>query len=545
MSQLLHHFIFDSAANRPESIALTYKTTDLTYQSLADQVKAFAMACRSESIIDGQRVAVYLAKEPANVIALFGALSAGNVMVPINPQLKSIQVKHIVADCQPRVLVTTAQRLDSINADSKELASLRHIILTDSTVKPEKLAKLNSAYSEQQLHLWRDWLNEANEQFTSTDATLQDSDLAALLYTSGSTGQPKGVMLSHKNMVEGAKSVAQYLNNEHRDVLLAALPLSFDYGLSQLTTAFLTSARVVLIDFLFAKDIINAVAKYQITGLAAVPPLWVQLAQLEWPENLALRYITNSGGVMPLTTLQTLRSKLPNTLPYLMYGLTEAFRSTYLPPEQIDVRPQSMGRAIPNAKIFVINDQKQLCKPGEIGELVHAGVHVGLGYWQRSEQTAERFKPLPPDIGNEDNGLAVWSGDYVKHDEAGYLYFVGRRDEMIKSSGYRISPAEIEAVVYQLDMIDEVAAVGVQDDRLGQAVVLCLSLKTTDLDELEDSEQPFPKNIEGAILKHCASCLPNFMQPKHIMRYQQLPKNSNGKIDRALLKRNLSSLTIE
>jgi len=221
--------------------------------------------------------------------------------------------------------------------------------------------------------------------------TTKPQDMAAILYTSGSTGQPKGVVLSHINLIEGAKSVADYLDNTAEDKLLAVLPFSFDYGLSQLTTAFLSGASVVLLEYLMPRDVVNAVARYQITGLASVPPLWIQLAELDWPKEASnsLRYFTNSGGAMPGATLSQLMSALPDTAPYLMYGLTEAFRSTYLHPDEISNRPGSMGKAIPNAEILVINQRGKICQSHEEGELVHKGVHVAMGYWQAEEKTAK------------------------------------------------------------------------------------------------------------------------------------------------------------
>src|SRR6185312_7014610 len=268
----------------------------------------------------------------------------------------------------------------------------------------------------------------------------------AILYTSGSTGKPKGVMLSHRNMVAGAKSVASYLENGPQDVLLAALPLSFDAGFSQLTTAFHAGARVVLLNYLLPRDVLRALDAERVTGLTGVPPLWIQLSDLEWPAGIAqhLRYIANTGGRMPRETLEKLRARLPRTKPFLMYGLTEAFRSTFLPPEEVDRRPDSIGKAIPNAEILVLRDDGTPCEPDEPGELVHRGALVGMGYWNDAAKTAERYKVLPGrEAGFVLPEIAVFSGDTVRRDRDGYLYFIGRRDEMIKTSGYRVSPTEI------------------------------------------------------------------------------------------------------
>jgi acyl-CoA ligase (AMP-forming) (exosortase A-associated) len=348
--------------------------------------------------------------------------------------------------------------------------------------------------------------------------------MAAILYTSGSTGRPKGVVLSHRNMMAGAKSVAAYLQNHREDALLAALPLSFDAGFSQLTTAFHAGARVVLINYLMPRDVINAVVREQVTGLTAVPPLWIQLSQLEWPASVThhLRYIANTGGRMPRETLKRLRSMLPRTRPYLMYGLTEAFRATYLPPEEVDRRPDSIGKAIPNAEVLVLRDDGTPCGPNEPGELVQRGALVAMGYWNDPEKTAERFRPLP---GREPGlvlpEIAVFSGDTVRMDEEGFLYFIGRRDEMIKTSGYRVSPTEIEEVLYGTQLVAEAAAFGIEHPVLGQAVVAVITPRDgIALDE------------EG-VLRTCRAGLPAYMVPAHLsVRRDALPRNPNGKIGR-------------
>jgi acyl-CoA ligase (AMP-forming) (exosortase A-associated) len=376
-----------------------------------------------------------------------------------------------------------------------------------------------------------------SERISSTEHAphrVIDSDMAAILYTSGSTGRPKGVVLSHRNIVAGAESVSQYLENTPDDRILSVLPLSFDYGLNQLTTAFRVGACAVLMNYLLPRDVIRAVEREKITGLAAVPPLWVQLAQLEWPESVSghLRYITNSGGHMPRPTLDALRARLPGTRPYLMYGLTEAFRSTYLPPEEVDRRPDSMGKAIPNAEILVVHEDGTPCAPGEPGELVHRGVHVALGYWNDAEKTAERYKPAPGQLaGLVIPELAVWSGDTVKMDEEGFLYFIGRRDEMIKTSGYRVSPTEVEEVAYAANLVTEAAAVGVPHPVLGQAVVLATYAP-------ENGEA-----VSDQLITACKQHLPGFMVPARVVAYREpLPRNPNGKIDRKRLGSELEGM---
>jgi acyl-CoA ligase (AMP-forming) (exosortase A-associated) len=325
-------------------------------------------------------------------------------------------------------------------------------------------------------------------------------------------------------MVAGAKSVASYLENRSTDVLLAALPLSFDAGFSQLTTAFHVGASVVLLNYLLPKDVLNSCVQHRVTGLTAVPPLWIQLAQSKWPASIAehMRYFANTGGRMPLETLTRLRAMLPNAKPYLMYGLTEAFRATYLPPEEVDRRPDSIGKAIPNSEVLVLRADGAECAVDEPGELVQRGALVAQGYWNDAEKTAERFKPLPgrnPALMMPE--MAVFSGDTVRRDAEGFLYFIGRRDEMIKSSGYRISPNEVEEVIYSTQLVGECVAFGVPHATLGEVVVVVAT------------------GVEGAevdvarLLALCKERMPAYMVPARIERHDRpLPRNANGKIDR-------------
>jgi acyl-CoA ligase (AMP-forming) (exosortase A-associated) len=438
------------------------------------------------------------------------------VFVPVNPLLKPGQVDHILKDCGASILVTSVGRAQSLADTLPQCADLASvIIIEDEAISVDVRAKTVLS--------WQTLLTLSDSPRTHRAI---DSDMAAILYTSGSTGKPKGVVLSHRNMVAGAKSVAHYLQNNPADRLLAVLPLSFDAGLSQLTTTFSSGASAVLHNYLLPRDVLSVIARESITGLTAVPPLWIQLAQLEWPDRAreCMRYIANTGGKLPKTAVQRLRAILPKTEVFLMYGLTEAFRSTYLPPSEIDKRPDSIGKAIPNAEILVVREDGTRCSPGEPGELVHRGVLVALGYWNDPEKTAERFRPVP----SQDPGLplpevAVWSGDTVQMDEEGFLYFVGRKDDMIKTSGYRVSPTEVEEIAYTTGLVGESAAIGVPHPILGQAIVLVVTpAGSRDINPDE-------------VIEECKRRLPTFMVPAHLSVKKALPRNSNGKIDRKAL----------
>lgn len=526
MVRLLHELILEQAHHRPDATAVVHRQTALDYATLAAEVQAAAGGLRALGLRRGERIAVYLPKRRETVVALFGTALADGVFVPVNPLLKPEQVAYIVRDCNVRVLITARDRADALQPHFTQCPDLHTLILVDAAA----LGELNALKTLS----WPDLLTASTAGEGRTHAI--DIDMAAILYTSGSTGKPKGVVLSHRNMITGAHSVADYLANQATDRILAILPLSFDYGLSQLTTAFAVGASVVLMDYLLPRDVITTVVREKVTGLAAVPPMWVQLAQLEWPNAAAesLRYFTNSGGAMPRATLAALRRALPNTIPFLMYGLTEAFRSTYLPPEEIDQRPDSIGKAIPNAEILIVRENGTPCEPDEPGELVHRGSLVAQGYWNDPAKTAERFRPVP----GQDPGLplvemAVWSGDTVRADQEGFLYFIGRKDDMIKTSGYRVSPSEIEDVLYGSGRIAEAAALGIPHPALGQAVVAVIKLLQQGLNESE-------------LINHCKKHLPNFMVPLQIItRQADLPRNPNGKIDRKALTAELCDLFVE
>jgi len=524
MPDLFHHLVTESAARNPEARALRYQEQNLSYAQLNSQLEAVAQALLALGAAGGDRVAVYLEKRVETVVTMFGASAAGLVFVPLNPLLKAAQVAYQLNDCGVRILITSAQRLAAILPALLECPNLQAVIITDSRAEPDAQF-LFQVISWEQAHQLA-----ANNSFAKQLSAHRriDHDIAAILYTSGSTGHPKGVVVSHRNLVAGAEIVAGYLHNTAHDNILCVLPFSFDYGLSQLTTAMYSGATAVLFNYLLPADIPRAVRAEDISGLAGIPPLWIQLAQLDWSGATSLRYLTNSGGAMPAPTLAQLRRNLPDASIYLMYGLTEAFRSTFLDPQQIDARPGSIGKAIPNNEVLVLRGDGSVCAPNEPGELVHRGVLVTLGYWNAAELTAQRFKPLPTKaVSPVLPELAVWSGDIVRQDEEGYLYYLGRADEQIKVSGYRISPQEVEEILFRYAGIGELAVIAVPHPVLGQALIAVV-LQTGSL-------------TAELLKRHCQQLLPSYMVPSHIEIYAQpLPRNANGKIDRAALRSDFS-----
>jgi acyl-CoA ligase (AMP-forming) (exosortase A-associated) len=495
----LDHLAECGAAGDP---ALVLRAETLTFEGLRSRVSRLAQWLANRVPGKGARVASWAAKGELTCLMPLAAARAGLVHVPINPLLKRAQAAHILADSGAAMLVGTKSRLAS---------------LEDGDVAPGCLVIEEG-----------EALAQAVELPTGLPPSEADpADLCAILYTSGSTGRPKGVVLSHANLWLGAVSVADYLGMAHDDVTLAVLPLSFDYGQNQLFSTWHAGGCVVPLDYLFPRDVVKACTKYGVTTLAAVPPLWVQLTEIDWPEEAVtpMRRLTNSGGALTTDLVRDLRRIFPAARLFPMYGLTEAFRSTYLDPALVDSHPTSMGKAIPFAEILVIGDRGSVAAVGEEGELVHCGPLVAQGYWQDPERTAERFKPAP--AASEFGGMAVWSGDRVKRDDNGLLYFVGRRDAMIKSAGNRISPQEVEDAALASGLVAEAVALGVADERLGQAVHLVVRA------------EPGASDAEAALPKFLASELPNFMQPQAIHWRAAMPLNPNGKIDRTVLKQEI------
>lgn len=453
----------------------------------------------------------------SQAVSIFAISEAGGTFVPINATLFPAQVAHIVADCGMRALITTSRRAVALDQALHRPTTLEYFLVVDDDPEIDRIVGEGV-----DVHVL-DRLTAENESRPLPDRCI-DRDLAALLYTSGSTGAPKGVMVSHAQVISGATIVSDYLGVTSEDRILGVLPFSFDAGLNQLMTAIQQGGTICPLGFTFAREIVAALEAERITGLAGVPTLWSLLTQrragLAGADVAELRYVTNTGGHLGGPALAELRRLLPSTDVVLMYGLTEAFRSTYLPPDEIDERPGSMGRAIPNTEILVVAPDGTPCGPGEVGELVHRGPTVSLGYWGRPDLTSARLRPhpfrSPAESGDE---LVCYSGDLVTMDEDGFLYFVGRADSMIKTSGYRVSPTEVEEVAMSTGGLRGAAAVGVPDEVLGQSIVLFV---------LPGDGDPVDA---ASVTAHCASNAPAYMVPKRVIVADDLPTTATGKYD--------------
>jgi amino acid adenylation domain-containing protein len=476
---------------KAEAVALIAGEERLTYAGLNEAVGRTAGAMLAAGLNPGDRVATWMGKTNLACIMPLAAARAGLAHVPINPVLKHAQAAHILADCGAKLLIANRGRLESLSKG--DLGNAKAVALEE-------------------------WDDGADPLPPSSN---DPNGVVALLYTSGSTGRPKGVMLSHANLWLGAISVAHYLGLQPDDRTLCVLPLAFDYGQSQLLSTWAAGGCAIAFDFLLPRDVVRAVGRHDVTVLAGVPPLWLQLAEQDWGDaGRSLRTLTNSGGHLPEPLVRRLRTLFPQAKLHLMYGLTEAFRSSSLDPGQVDAHPDSVGTAIPFAELMVVRPDGSEAAAGEEGELVHAGPLVAQGYWNDPERTAERFKPAPGF--SRLGGMAVWSGDTVVKGEDGLLRFRGRDDAMIKVSGNRISPTEIEEAALASGVVSDAAAIGVADERLGQAIVLVAVAKG------EGSEQKLQRFFRRE--------LPAHMLPQRIVWKDKLPVGPNGKLDRTALK---------
>jgi len=481
----VHHLLDRPAGDRT---ALVAGAERLTYSTLRDRVAGMAARLTEAGVRPGDRVAVLLPKSIGECVALFAVARAGAAFVPIHPSLRPAQVRHIVEDCGARALLTEpglrAALGDGLAMEAEAPAAGDGLLIL-----PKR------------------------------DGPAPPPDLAAILYTSGSTGLPKGVMLSHANLLAGTRIVRTYLRITPDERILSVLPLAFDYGLNQLLTAVEQGACLVLLDVRFGDEVVRAIETHGITGLAGVPTLWTLLTRaaprLAGADLTSLRYTTNSGGAVPLDTVARLRRALPHTDIVLMYGLTEAFRSTWLPPAELEARPGSMGRAIPETEIFAVTADGRRTRPGEPGILMHRGPTVSLGYWNRPEDTA---RVLVPDPLAPDGPPVCRSGDVVVEDADGYFTFVGRDDAMIKTSGFRVSPTEVEAALMATGAFRAVAVIGLSDPHLGQRIHAI---------GIPAEGGPPP----DAVLRSLRETLAPHMVPRTVETVASLALTPNGKVD--------------
>jgi acyl-CoA ligase (AMP-forming) (exosortase A-associated) len=511
----LHDLLHNSVARDPGKTAVVDGDARYTYEDLERESSALGAALAESGVERGDRVGVLVEKSWEAIVAMVAASRIGAAYVNVNPLFKAPQVEYLADDCTMKVMIGDSQKLDELSPKTVEVAFYKG-------VKPEGHAA--KSYVDVAEALRGDGL--------TGDRKVSESDLATILYTSGSTGMPKGVATSQRNVVVGAQIVSTYLENTPEDRILSALPLNFDAGMSQFTTSLRAGATLYLLRSRLPGDLLKALRRHEITGITGVPPLWALLIRgarsLREKPLTRLRYLANTGGRIPQANLDELRALLEpaGTKIFLMYGLTEAFRSTYLEPEEIwrssPEQGNCIGKAIPNTDIMVITREGKEAAPGEPGELVHRGPTVALGYWGNEEATRKAYRPnplAPPEL--LDVERVVYSGDTVKRDEEGYLYFLGREDAMIKNQGYRLSPEEVENLLLGSGLVHEACAFGVENPAVGQDVIAMISLRAGGEDGAVDRVREYV--IENG---------PPYMVPREILVRDELPKTGSGKIDR-------------
>ena len=499
------------ASERPDHTALVCAGRRVSYATLADTAERFASALVADAgFANGERCVLFLDNRFETAAGLFGTLRAGGIFSVINPTTKADKLAYVLNNCEASVLVTQASLLPMARAAAALAPSLRRVVVLDAE---ESLSGLEVSW----------------DAFTAAPAPLDaaprgvDIDLAMLVYTSGSTGQPKGVMMTHKNIEHAAASITTYLRMTPDDVVLSVLPLAFDYGLYQLLMCVKLGATLVLEkSFAFPQKILPLLESERVTGFPLVPTMAALIVQLrnfkpEWAASV--KFLTNTAAALPPAHIARLRELFPQARVYSMYGMTESKRCTWLPPEELDRRPDSVGIAIPFTEVWVAGDDGQPLPAGTVGELVVRGGHVMQGYWRNPEATDKALKP-----GRYPWERVLHTGDLFRMDDEGFLYFVGRKDDIIKSRGEKVSPKEVENVLYALPGVREAAVVGVPDEVLGRALKALLVV--------EDGVEITPRDV----IAHCAARLEDFMVPRLIEFRDALPKTNTGKIRRAALQ---------
>ena len=506
-------FLEKNAEKTPNKEALIFYDRRLTYMEIENFANSLGNALLGLGLHKLDRVAIYLENSVESVISIFGIIKAGGIFVIINPQTKTRELEYILSDCQVNFLITDSPLLLDNTTD---FSNIKLILITTDT------NQLNKFVENKDIYIFWDIINQSSSKRPSN--TCIDIDLCSLIYTSGSTGKPKGVMLNYQNLISSANSIIEYLENTHEDIILNCLPLSFDYGLYNILMPFKFGGTVILEkSFIYPFQLIGRVNQEKVNCLPLVPTiitLLLQVKKLEKYNFSNIRYITSTGQVLPSKHIFRLSQLFPQTKIFSMYGLTECKRVLYLPPDQLLKKPTSVGKAIPNTEVYVVNKNgEKISQPGEIGELMVRGSNVMQGYWNLPEETAKVLQR-----GTYSSEKILRTGDLFKMDEEGYLYFIARKDDMIKTGGEQVSPKEIENILYELDGINEVVVFGIEHEILGQAIKVSLVLE-------EDSEL-----TEKEILEYCSLHLEKYMIPKYIDLRKELPKTLTGKLSRNELK---------
>jgi len=515
---LVHEWLRRSARRAPQKEAVLCGQERWSYQKLDASSDRFAEALLDLGLCRQDRVVILTGNGIETVVSLYGTLKAGGVFIICEANTKARRLSYILRNSAAKVLVAWIDQAAMIQEALAESNADLKIVWVGAAATSQACPRVPAITWDSVFAPFSGNGDGATDRLPRC----LDIDLACLIYTSGTTGNPKGVMCSHRDVVSAAKSIIQYLKNRPEDVILNALPLSFGYGLYQVLMSAMFGGTVVLeSSFLYPHLMLQRVAQEKVTGLPLVPSMAALMLRIE---NIAaydfttLRYMTSASAALPVSHLMRLRQLVPHATFYNMYGLTECVRVCFLAGEELDQRPASVGRPMPNCEVSLVDEDGKEVEPGEIGELIIRGSNVMQGYWNDPEMTARVYRPGP---------YPAWrwlhSGDYFRRDEEGLLHFVGRKDDMIKTRGERVSPKEVEDTICELEAVAEAAAIGVPDEILGQAIKVFVVAREGGLDE-------------KAVLKHCASRLSPFMVPKYVVFVPGIPKTAHGKISRRELQ---------
>lgn len=514
---LVHEYLTLSADKYPDKPALLFESEVYSYKKLDELTDNLAFNLIRLGVKRHDRVIIFGDNSAEVIIALYAVLKTGAAFVLLNGSLKTPKLQYIIKDSLPSVIFADAKNSEVVISALEKINSVPELIWLGDTYD----------INAENKNKWRDLITDIEgdqiKALESRKLSLIDYDLSTLIYTSGSTGEPKGVMSSHNNMISAARSIISYIGNTPDDRVLTVLPLSFDYGLYQVIMCFMYGGTIVLErSMLFPLELIKKIESEKVTGFPIVPTLLVMLLKMETLKNYdlsSLRYISNTGAALPVEHIKTFRKLFPDVQIYSMFGLTECKRIAYLPPADVDRKPGSVGKAMPNCEVFIVNENGNFVKPNEVGELVVRGSNVMRGYWNSQELSEKVYKD-----GWFQREKVLYTGDFFYQDEEGYLYFVGRKDDMIKTRGERVSPKELENILCSADGISEAAVIGVPDEILGQAIKAFIV------------RSPGSTVNEKDVLRYCSRNVEIFMIPKYVVFIDSLPKSPNGKIDKKILK---------
>lgn len=511
---LVNEFLERSAERLPDKIALICEDKRLTFSEIEDLTNRLANAMLDEGFEKQDRIAAFIENSVELVVSIFAASKSGGIFLIINPLVKAKKIEYILNDSQAKILITDTKRFKEILRVLPNCPNLKTIVITDYNPK-EKETFQNA---DKKVISYKETVK--NSRSNRPPKRCIDIDLASLIYTSGSTGDPKGVMLTHLNMVSAANSIIQYLENVEEDIIINVFPLSFDYGLYQVLMSIKFGGTLVLEkSFFYPYKMIDLIIKERVTVFPVVPTIaavLLKLADLGKHEFSSVRCVTNTAQAMPPKYFFQLQKIFSHAKIYSMYGLTECKRVSYLPPEELENRPTSVGKAMPNTEVYIVDSYgNKIIEPGKIGELVVRGANVMKGYWNLPRETDRVLRPGP--LPSE---KVLYTGDLFKMDEEGYLYFISRKDDIMKIAGALASPKEIENALYEIDDVVEAAVVGVKDEILGQVAKAFVVLKKGST------------LLEEDVRRHCSRSIEKFMVPKYIEILDELPKSSHGKVSR-------------